>query len=307
MRAASAPVSSTGLFSVLLLGRRSLIQAIPCDDDSAWDGHQAAYPKARRALGHVCHLNNCREQQLADYALFEQFFASQSGGTFVEMGAADGLWCSQTHAFEKALGWTGVLIEADPTQCSRLFDTARPGSRKLCTAVSRDSRPVAFARDPPGTFGTFGSIAALNDTLGVQRKTPTVLVPSAPLGKLLRSVGVKSIDLFTLDLEGSELTALQTFDWSIPVRVWMIESLAETDGKYEHVASAQANARRVHHLMQRHGYVRTEWTGPHTDDQLWVWGGNWTPAEYTWKPWGSGRRSETKKADAWRRRTVRVP
>eukprot|EP01062_Namystynia_karyoxenos_P054768 TRINITY_DN4528_c1_g4_i1.p2 TRINITY_DN4528_c1_g4~~TRINITY_DN4528_c1_g4_i1.p2 ORF type:complete len:122 (+),score=37.77 TRINITY_DN4528_c1_g4_i1:278-643(+) len=48
-------------------------------------------------------------------------------------------------------------------------------------------------------------------------------VPCAPLGTLLREAGLTSVDLFVLDVEGGELATLRTMDWSIPVRVWVVE------------------------------------------------------------------------------------
>ena len=41
-------------------------------------------------------------------------------GLFVEVGAADGVVGSNTLAFEQ-LGWTGVLVEADPTPDWRIL------------------------------------------------------------------------------------------------------------------------------------------------------------------------------------------
>jgi hypothetical protein len=43
------------------------------------------------------------------------------------------------------------------------------------------------------------------------------------LGRYLRLVGVDTLDLFSLDVEGGELEVLKTMDWTIPVGVLMIE------------------------------------------------------------------------------------
>ena len=48
-------------------------------------------------------------------------------------------------------------------------------------------------------------------------------VVCAPLGRYLRILGVKTLDLFSLDVEGAELRVLRTMDWSIPIGVLMIE------------------------------------------------------------------------------------
>ena len=43
------------------------------------------------------------------------------------------------------------------------------------------------------------------------------------LGRYLRLVGVDTLDLFSLDVEGGELEVLKTMDWTIRVGLLMIE------------------------------------------------------------------------------------
>jgi hypothetical protein len=50
-----------------------------------------------------------------------------------------------------------------------------------------------------------------------------IQVPSRRLDSILHEAGVKHIDFWSLDVEGSELDALQTMDWSIPVKLICIE------------------------------------------------------------------------------------
>ena len=85
-----------------------------------------AFSLGRSALGH-----RSRSQNHEDLALLEMFFTGRRGGTFVEMGALDGLEYSNTFAFEQALDWNGVLIEANPAACAQLF-VNRPKARCIC-------------------------------------------------------------------------------------------------------------------------------------------------------------------------------
>ena len=109
------------------------------------------------------------------------------------------------------------------------------------------------------------------------------MVPSAPLGQLLRSVGVAYLDLFSLDVEGSEVKVLETMDWSIPVRVWCIEWDPKM-GREEQNAS-------IARIMTANGYDRQPWAHeadgarPLQQNQLWVWRSAWTPAQYAWHQW----------------------
>lgn len=52
----------------------------------------------------------------------------QPPGTFVEIGAVDGVFMSQTLMLEKTLGWSGLLVEPDPRSFAILQDRRRNAS-----------------------------------------------------------------------------------------------------------------------------------------------------------------------------------
>lgn len=228
-------------------------------------------------------------QEKEELALYEMFFAGQRGGTFVEMGALDGVTFSNTLLYESVLNWTGVLIEANPASCAKLF-VNRPRARCLCSAVSANSSSITFETGHhAATFAALDKMSAgfrnrwHGPARGVPRATK-LAVPSEPLGKLLRAVGVASVDLFSLDVEGSELQVLQTFDWSIPVRVWCIE--------VDEAAERGAVRREIGALLASKGYRNVPWhhgqgdgAMPLARNELWVQAAPWTPAQYAWRQW----------------------
>ena len=60
-------------------------------------------------------------------------------GSFVELGALDGVHLSNTYALEKCYDWRGVLIEADPTNFAALKQSDRKAARihaAVCDATS---------------------------------------------------------------------------------------------------------------------------------------------------------------------------
>ena len=121
-----------------------------------------------------------------DKALNAQFFQGETGGVFVEMGALDGRRFSNTFAFEDALGWSGVLIEANPASCRKLFENRpRPTTRNLCTAVASDSAPITFSTGKdPAVFASKAQLQNMSQEYkSIFHKVKTeVTVPSAPLG-----------------------------------------------------------------------------------------------------------------------------
>lgn len=54
-----------------------------------------------------------QSQSGEDKIRYERFF-STSPGVFLEIGALDGVMYSNTSSFEHALGWRGILVEAQP-------------------------------------------------------------------------------------------------------------------------------------------------------------------------------------------------
>ena len=142
------------------------------------------------------------------------------------MGAFDGLGHSISLFFEKHLRWKGLLIEPNPVNY-KLVLTNRPNTTSFGVA----------AGDCPGGEINFTGSEALGHILDANkssffkprsmtkssRNQPVIQVPCLPLGSLLRRAGLEEIDLFVLDVEGSEYSALKTMDWSIPVKVWIVE------------------------------------------------------------------------------------
>ena len=217
-----------------------------------------------------------QSQNGEDVALHAQFYDDDAPHTFVEMGALDGTTFSNTVALDRVFNWTGVLIEANPALCPLLLRN-RPGSRILCTAVSANYSRLRFERGQyTATFGEYAEMDAVHRQF---HKTPgrfaQHMVPSAPLGQLLRMVGLAYVDLFSLDVEGAELKVLKTHDWMLPVRVWCIE-----------VSDERRPA--INALMQSKGYRHERWlaTGNFSfaGSDLWVWDrGEWTPEQWQWR------------------------
>ncbi len=65
-------------------------------------------------------VNASRSQHAEDIHAFEHYFYGLGGGTFLEMGALNGVQWSNTVALERVLGWRGILIEASPSSYSQL-------------------------------------------------------------------------------------------------------------------------------------------------------------------------------------------
>jgi len=83
-------------------------------------------------------------QDAEDVYAWENYFFQLGGGTFVEVGALDGVKFSNALSFERDLGFRGLGIEAEPTSyASHLIN--RPLSISVNAAVCRNRQRVHFS------------------------------------------------------------------------------------------------------------------------------------------------------------------
>jgi FkbM family methyltransferase len=178
-------------------------------------------------------------QSLEDSWLFDNIFSKLPleelvGGTFVEIGAHDGISNSNTLYFEKAWDWRGLLIEGHPLNSQELHRNRniRSNSVLFSTAICRENADGTFGEltftksgNFVGTTKEFASKSFLrkrhtNDT----DLTAGSRVTCTPMQKLLNLTSMLDIDLFSLDVEGAELIVLQTINWNITnIRVLLVE------------------------------------------------------------------------------------
>ena len=115
-----------------------------------------------------------------------------SPGTFVELGALDGVTGSNTILLERCFGWNGLLIEANPGNYDRLIRGSQRAATKTHAAVC-DSKTgtVRITMQP-------GPVAGQVDVAGASRARNrtgyhidrVVSVPCRPLPTLMREAMV---------------------------------------------------------------------------------------------------------------------
>lgn len=145
------------------------------------------------------------------------------GGFFVEAGAYDGESLSNTLYFEKTLGWTGLLVEANPRAYRELLNKDRHAwVTPSCLSVTKQMERISFLAD-----GMVGGIQGSIKKLQVDVSNPYVYevnVTCFPLDMMLDAIGVQTVDFFSLDIEGSEAAVLRNFPFErVEVGVLSIE------------------------------------------------------------------------------------
>jgi FkbM family methyltransferase len=153
--------------------------------------------------------------QLGEDCLLAIFFEFKRSGYFVDVGAFDGLYLSNTYFFEQ-IGWSGLCVEADP----RYFDLCarnRPRSKCINAAcLERDQGSVSFRVEEGGLFSGVGTDEDFAASIYRNCTIPfegfrTISVPSTSLNTLL-DAHAGAIDFASIDVEGAELQVLRGFD-----------------------------------------------------------------------------------------------
>jgi FkbM family methyltransferase len=124
-------------------------------------------------------------------------------GTFVDVGAANGIRGSNTYFFERA-GWHGLCIEADPRQSN--FLKSHRKQVELCAVSNHTGEITYYIHNFDPTWS--GLIC--------QGKGYTeIKTQSRKLGDLLKKHNINRIDLLSIDVEGSEIDVWRSFDVGI--------------------------------------------------------------------------------------------
>lgn len=162
-------------------------------------------------------------QQGEDRFLYERFL-NYRNGTFIELGAMDGVTFSNSLFFENELNWSGILIE--PTGLFHRLKENRPNCALYNCAISVIEGEVEFLGE--GAIGGITSVMPDQHRYGwhLDSHGSVYTVPSRPLHGILKEHKIDRVDFFSLDVEGGELEVLQTYDWSIPIHVLLIEMSA---------------------------------------------------------------------------------
>ena len=184
-----------------------------------------------RASGFYTPPKSCQISHLG--YLYEVFFDRATDGTFVEIGAFDGITYSNTSCLAER-GWAGLLVEPVPefaAQCRRQYQDS-PSIEIVEVAVgSEDALIETFVAGPLTT--------ANPETLADYRSVPwsrkyadsasPIVVKQVTLDRLLREhKRLLPLDLLVVDVEGYEREVFDGFDLGQARPRMLIVELSDT-------------------------------------------------------------------------------
>ena len=173
---------------------------------------------------------NQKAQMQQDLILDREFFKGKTAGVFIEVGALDGVGGSNTYFFEKERNWTGLLIEPNPVEFSKLNISDRTSYKENC-AISNVEGEVNFL-SITGPCNVLSGIWEYYNPAHIQRierelnmyssypegheyysKKELVKINAYRLQTLIDKYNLNEIDLLSIDVEGAELQVLESIDF----------------------------------------------------------------------------------------------
>ena len=177
-----------------------------------------------------------------DKFLNECYFKNKQNGVYIELGALDGVLYSNTKFFEETLNWTGILIEPHPERFKTL-QLNRPNNFLFNDLVScyTDELKFRYFIDT-----NLSAVSGVENTLShhhfdtyfenntfIHSLQNTILIKPKTLTEIIKSTNLQYIDFLSLDVEGHEYEVLQSWDFSIPIELILIETLGVQPDKDE--------------------------------------------------------------------------
>jgi FkbM family methyltransferase len=197
---------------------------------------------------------SCQIPELAD--LYKQILGERSNGTFVEVGAYDGISYSNSSCLAE-VGWSGVLIEPVPAYANACREKYAGNTNVRVIEVAAGAGESMIELAVAGAFTTSnkklmeayrGIEWAASDFAGSE----VIMVRQRMLDAILDDAGVTSpIGVLIVDVEGNEADVFAGFDIDRWRPLIMIVELAHT---HPDLHSVSPNDAQIQRQICEHGY-----------------------------------------------------
>lgn len=185
-------------------------------------------------------------------SVVDQIMKAKRGGTFVDVGGADGVTGSNSFFLEAHRGWTGVLLEPVPAQVERAK------INRACPCLEIAVAPTQGEADFIEITEGYTRMSGLSKTYNAQLlKTVransrhgenTIKVRTSPLSTVLNDAELPNPDYVSLALTGGEIACLAEFPFADhDVKIWSIENSTGTP--------------KLKEIMDQNGYDLVEFCG----------------------------------------------
>lgn len=175
-------------------------------------------------LGHLMSRAHASNSQMFqdEWVIFET--GGKRGGFFVEFGAADGRYISNTWRLERDYGWNGILSEPAPAWHAALARNRTCRISHKCV-WTKTGETLSFRQAADPALSTLDDFAGRDGHAQARADAAEICVETVSLTDLLDECRAPAtIDYVSIDTEGSELAILGAFDFArYDVRLLSVE------------------------------------------------------------------------------------
>ena len=163
--------------------------------------------------------NSLNKSQYHQDKFIDFLFKKKENGTFVDIGAHDGISLSNSYFFEKCRNWKGLCIEPIPMSYENLIKNRSCYAENCCVS---DKTDVVTFRIVEGIEVLSGILEFFDDEhlnriereILEQGKTyRDVPIQCEKLEDLLAKYAIQTIDYCSIDTEGAEYQIISTIDF----------------------------------------------------------------------------------------------
>jgi len=177
--------------------------------------------------------------QYGQDAFLEKIFKKKLG-TFLDIGAYDGITFSNTYFLESSLNWKGICVEPNPIPFSKLKEVRK--SINVNCGIGTANKQLKFLALSGAGEMLSGFTSTFNDEhyariTEMERhyeiKKQNIAIEAKPLSELLNDYNIKNVDYCSIDVEGGEMEVLKSIDFdAVNIRLISVENnLGTKDAK----------------------------------------------------------------------------
>ena len=191
-----------------------------------------------------------------DKFIVEKIFNNKKGGTFVEVGAHDGIHLSNTASLERHFDWGGLCIEPSRSSANIIRERKSKMSNACISPLEFENQIVRLREHSSREL----SVTLFEDLLSPPHLAKELemkengywdrLKKCKTLDSVLGEYGIdKDIDYISIDTRGSEWLAIKDF----PLKKWNVKVFSIANDMFQG-GEKKKNRDNVKSLMENNGY-----------------------------------------------------
>lgn len=170
-----------------------------------------------------------KDPSMGQSTVIREIFDDKKNGFFIECGAYDGETRSNTLFLEQFNGWSGLLIEADPINFTKMLQKNRRAYLSP-TCLNIIKSPIVASFLMARNLGHLHEPE--NSTEDVAYTGEHIRVQCFPLILYIAALEIKTIDYFSLDVEGNEIDILETIPFNeVDIKTLSVEYIHNPKGR----------------------------------------------------------------------------